>query len=128
MTERASRPTLGEFAPDFERYIKLVPAGDVVAVLAEQLKRTQAIFEPLSEAQSLTVHPPYTWTLKQVLGHVTDGEASSATAPCDWPVKTPRRSRASTKTASWRPPISTIGRWPNCWRSSSAFAVRTSYS
>ena len=74
MTERASRPTLGEFAPDFERYIKLVPAGDVVAVLAEQLKRTQAIFEPLSEAQSLTVHPPYTWTLKQVLGHVTDGE------------------------------------------------------
>jgi DinB superfamily len=74
MTERATRPALGEFAPDFARYIDLVPAGDVVAVLADQLKRTQAIFEPLSEARSLTVHPPYAWTLKQVLGHVTDGE------------------------------------------------------
>jgi hypothetical protein len=74
MTDRASRPTAGEYPADFERYISLVPAGDVVAALAEQLKRTQAIFGPLNEAGSLVVHAPYDWTLKQVLGHVTDGE------------------------------------------------------
>jgi hypothetical protein len=74
MTDRASRPTSGDYVPDFERYINLVPAGDIAAFLAEQLKRTQTIFESLSEAESLVVHPPYAWTLKQVLGHVIDGE------------------------------------------------------
>jgi hypothetical protein len=74
MTDRASRPTSGDYVPDFERYINLVPAGDIAAVLAEQLTRTQTIFKSLSEAESLVVHPPYAWTLKQVLGHVIDGE------------------------------------------------------
>jgi hypothetical protein len=74
MTDRAIRPTSGDYVPDFERYINLVPAGDIVAFLAEQRKRTQTIFESLSEAESLVVHAPYAWTLKQVLGHVIDGE------------------------------------------------------
>ena len=74
MTDRASRPTASEYASDFDRYINLVPAGDVVAALADQLKRAQTILEPLSEAESLVVHAPYAWTLKQVLGHVIDGE------------------------------------------------------
>jgi hypothetical protein len=74
MTDRASRPVSGEYPPDFERYIDRVPAGDVVAFLREQGDRTQSIFGRLSEADSLVVHPPYAWTLKQVLGHVIDGE------------------------------------------------------
>jgi hypothetical protein len=74
MTDRASRPNSGDYVPDFERYINLVPAGDIAAFLDDQLKRTQTIFKPLSEAQSLVLHAPYTWTLKQVLGHVIDGE------------------------------------------------------
>src|SRR5579872_6073940 len=74
MTDRATRPTAGEYVPDFAPYISLVPPGDVVDVLDDQLKRTEAIFGRLNEAESLVVHAPYAWTLKQVLGHVTDGE------------------------------------------------------
>jgi hypothetical protein len=74
MPDRATRPIAGEYASDFERYIRLVQAGDIADALDDQLKRTQSAFGRLSEVESLIVHPPYEWTLKQVLGHVTDGE------------------------------------------------------
>jgi DinB superfamily len=74
MTDRATRPSTVEYVTDFARYISLVPSGDVVDLLDDQLKRTQAIFGRLTEAESLVVHAPYAWTFKQVLGHVTDGE------------------------------------------------------
>jgi len=70
----AKRPESTEYAPQFDRYIRLVPEGNVVEILADQLARLQAVLQPLSDAQSLVLHPPYTWTLKQVLGHVTDAE------------------------------------------------------
>jgi hypothetical protein len=74
MSDPTTRPASDEYAAAFETYIRLVPDGDIVPLLEEQLRRTEALLRPLSEAQALAVHPPYTWTLKQVLGHVTDGE------------------------------------------------------
>src|SRR5271167_4358955 len=68
------RPAADEYAPAFDRYIRLVPDGDVVEVLDKQLARVQMLLDPLSDAQSLALHAPYTWTLKQVLGHLTDCE------------------------------------------------------
>jgi DinB superfamily len=70
----SARPVAGEYAPAFERYIGLVPAGDIVEILGEQLARLQAVLRPVNEAQAMTLHAPYTWTLKQVLGHLTDSE------------------------------------------------------
>ncbi len=69
-----NRPVVGEYAPVFDRYIGLVPTGDIVQTLGEQLARVQAVLQPVNEKQALTLHAPYTWTLKQVLGHLTDGE------------------------------------------------------
>ncbi len=74
MSHAAIRPSSDEYSPSFERYIRLVPEGDVVEILEEQLGRMQALLQPLSDAQSLALHSPYTWTLKQVLGHLTDCE------------------------------------------------------
>jgi hypothetical protein len=74
MPHTATPPTADEYAPDFDRYIHLVPDGDVLEILAAQLGRLQALLQPLSDAQSLALHPPYAWTLKQVLGHLTDCE------------------------------------------------------
>jgi len=74
MPDTATRPTTDEYASDFDRYIRLVPTGDVLEILAEQLGRVQGLLQPLSDAHSLALHPPYTWTLKQVLGHLTDCE------------------------------------------------------
>jgi hypothetical protein len=74
MTHPAVRPPSDEYAPAFDRYIRLVPEGDVVDILDKQLGRIQALLKPLSDEQSLALHAPYTWTLKQVLGHLTDCE------------------------------------------------------
>jgi hypothetical protein len=76
MPALSARPAAGEYAPEFDRYIRLVPdgEGDVVDFLGDQLARVQALLEPVSEDQSLVLHPPYTWTLKQLVGHLTDCE------------------------------------------------------
>ncbi|HEV8002955.1 MAG TPA: DinB family protein [Planctomycetaceae bacterium] len=70
----ANRPASDEYAPAFELYIRLVPDGDVLETLAEQVGRMQRLLQPLSDGEAMKLHPPYTWTLKQVLGHVTDCE------------------------------------------------------
>jgi hypothetical protein len=74
MNHEATRPSADEYAPPFEPYIRLVPEGDVVELLDKQLGRVQGLLAPLSDAQSLALHAPYTWTLKQVVGHLTDCE------------------------------------------------------
>jgi DinB superfamily len=74
MPHAATRPTTDEYAPAFERYIHLVPDGEIVEILDKQLARVQALLRPLSDVQSMALHAPYTWTLKQVLGHLTDCE------------------------------------------------------
>jgi hypothetical protein len=70
----ATRPAADEYGPHFDRYIRLVPDGDVLETLSEQIGRTQALLQPLNEGASMALHAPYTWTLKQVLGHLTDCE------------------------------------------------------
>jgi DinB superfamily len=74
MPHTPTRPAADEYAPAFARYIHLVQDGDVVEILEKQLGRVQTLLKPLSDAQSLALHAPYTWTLKQVLGHLTDCE------------------------------------------------------
>lgn len=85
------RPAADEFAPEFGKYIALVPNGDIRQFLAAQHEELVALLGPLSETESLLHHPPYTWSSRQVLGHITDCErvfghrahwiARGATAP-----------------------------------------------
>ncbi len=72
--QTATPPASDEYAPAFDSYIHLVPSGDVLDTLAAQLGRVDALLGPLNEAEALTLHAPYTWTLKEVLGHLTDCE------------------------------------------------------
>jgi hypothetical protein len=68
------RPEATEYAPFFAGYVGRVPEADVMPAMAAQLDEVLAFLRGVSEAQSAVVHPPYTWTLKEVIGHVTDGE------------------------------------------------------
>ncbi|HEX3152285.1 MAG TPA: DinB family protein [Gemmataceae bacterium] len=68
------RPQPEEYAPFFANYISLVPEDDVMPVLSAQLEETLRLFRTISESESLVLHSPYTWTIKQVVGHLTDGE------------------------------------------------------
>lgn len=74
LTTSPSRPDQSEYAPDFGKYIRLVPDGDILEILDRQLAEMLALAGLLSEEQALALHAPYTWTIKQVVGHVTDCE------------------------------------------------------
>jgi hypothetical protein len=69
-----TRPDASEYSSAVENYIRLVLEGDVLTVLRQQLSEMTALLGPLDDAQSLIRHAPYTWTIKQVTGHMTDCE------------------------------------------------------
>ncbi|HVT80197.1 MAG TPA: DinB family protein [Phycisphaerae bacterium] len=68
------RPGGDEYAPPFGKYVALVPPGDALAFLGAQLAELEALLRGMSDAEAMTVHAPYAWTLKQVAGHLTDCE------------------------------------------------------
>jgi hypothetical protein len=51
-----------------------VPDGDIVTILERQLDEMLALLRPVPEAEGNTRHTPYTWSVKEVVGHVTDAE------------------------------------------------------
>ncbi|HME00197.1 MAG TPA: DinB family protein [Terriglobia bacterium] len=69
-----TRPKATEYAPYYGKYISLVPDGDIVALLEEQLRGTTALLSAVSEQQADYRYAPEKWTVKQVLGHLTDTE------------------------------------------------------
>jgi hypothetical protein len=71
---KLSRPEAAEHAPCHIRYISLVPEGDVVVTLTRQLSETLALLKDVPEAVGNTRHAPYTWSVKEVVGHLADCE------------------------------------------------------
>ena len=69
-----TRPSATEAAPDYFRYIDLVPDGDVVNALEEQFSETYSFLKTISEEKSLHSYAPGKWTIRQILNHVNDGE------------------------------------------------------
>ena len=73
------RPAPPEFAPYFQKYVDLVPAGDdVKSVIAAQLDACLALFASISEERSLYRYGPDKWSIRQLLNHVTDTERAFA--------------------------------------------------
>jgi DinB family protein len=71
---RTARPEPTEYGPYFGRYVSLPPDGDIVLFLESQLTELKALLGGVSERDSLVRHAPYTWSIKQVVGHVSDCE------------------------------------------------------
>jgi DinB superfamily len=68
------RPKSSEHAPFYQRYIDLVPEADVIHALETQIGETLAVMRGVSESQGNERHPPYTWSIKEVIGHLADSE------------------------------------------------------
>ncbi len=68
------RPAATEYAPFYATYVDLVTEDDTVAALAVQLDEVTALLQPVPEATGNVAHPPYTWTVKDVVSHLIDGE------------------------------------------------------
>lgn len=67
-------PELTEYPPYFGRYISLVPGHNLTSTLETQLDESLATLRPISEEKSLHRYEPGKWSVKEVLGHLIDGE------------------------------------------------------
>lgn len=68
------RPTKNEYPDYYVPYVNLVPEANLVQLLQENLKKTITLFEGISEEVSLHRYAPGKWSIKEVLGHITDTE------------------------------------------------------
>jgi hypothetical protein len=68
------RPSEEEYAGDFGEYIRLVPEGNIIDILLAQEKQMTELLASLTESQGAYRYAEGKWTLKEVVGHIADGE------------------------------------------------------
>lgn len=68
------RPEASEYAAYYETYVSLIQGNDIVSVLEAQRLQTAQLFAARSERDGNFRYAPEKWTVKEVLGHVTDTE------------------------------------------------------
>lgn len=69
-----SRPQPNEYAPYYEQYVSLVPEDRIVPVLAAQPAELDAMFANVPEERGTYAYADGKWTIKELLGHLIDGE------------------------------------------------------
>jgi hypothetical protein len=69
-----ARPASDEYAPYYEKYVSLVPAGDVVETLERQIVDTLALLRSVPEDRAGASYEPGKWSVKELVGHVADTE------------------------------------------------------
>lgn len=70
----AVRPLDTEYAPYYGRYVSRVPDGDVVRILESQIAETMAVLHGIPESRGTHRYGPDRWSIKQVVGHLSDCE------------------------------------------------------
>jgi hypothetical protein len=71
---QSDRPATSEYMPYYGRYISLVADGQIVDILERQIAGTLPFLQDLTEEQAALRYAPGKWSIKQVLGHVSDTE------------------------------------------------------
>ena len=67
-------PTPHEYHQFYGKYISLVDPDRLPSELASQPIELKQLLSTLSDSEVDCLHEPYTWTLKQVIGHLIDCE------------------------------------------------------
>ncbi|WP_339146764.1 MULTISPECIES: DinB family protein [unclassified Sutcliffiella] len=68
------RPSEEEYAGDFGEYIRLVPDGNIIDILLAQEKQMTELLASLTENHGAYRYAEGKWRLKEVVGHIADGE------------------------------------------------------
>jgi hypothetical protein len=68
------KPQASEYAPQAAGYVSLVPEGDLLAMLEKQGGQTMAMLRGLSETEGDFRYGPGKWSIKQMVGHMSDTE------------------------------------------------------
>jgi hypothetical protein len=72
--DTVARPDLSEFAEYFGLYIDRVPQGNITDMMLGQIDEFKHVLGGISDEQASVIHEPYSWTIKQVVGHLIDVE------------------------------------------------------
>jgi uncharacterized damage-inducible protein DinB len=70
----ARRPDATEFAPFYAGYVAGVPEGDIIGILRRGGDEWQRVLAELPEARGGYRYADGKWSIKQVVGHVSDAE------------------------------------------------------
>ncbi|WP_410768103.1 DinB family protein [Fontibacillus sp. BL9] len=68
------KPQTGEYATHFETYIQKVPEGNLPSLLEKQVDEVIRLLGNLSEEDGAYRYAEGKWSLKEVLGHISDTE------------------------------------------------------
>src|SRR5438045_9536509 len=69
-----NRPEATQYAACYANYISKVPGSDVLSLLESQRLQMLQLFAGRSERDGSFRYAPGKWTVKEVLGHITDTE------------------------------------------------------
>jgi uncharacterized damage-inducible protein DinB len=69
-----ARPAADEYAPYYETYISLVAGDDILGILEGQRLQTAQLLAPRSERDGNFRYAPGKWSVKEVIGHLSDCE------------------------------------------------------
>lgn len=69
-----SRPNATEYATFYETYVSLVPERDILHTMVTQTVELFPFLRGITEEVACLRHPPYTWSVKEVIGHLLDAE------------------------------------------------------
>jgi len=73
-TDKIRPPGRDEYDDYYHRYISLVPEGDIIDVLTEQLSSGLELLDGIPGELMDHVYAPGKWTAGQVIGHLIDAE------------------------------------------------------
>ncbi|MBI1807658.1 MAG: DinB family protein [Ignavibacteria bacterium] len=68
------RPDSSEHAPYYGKYIQLVPENDIIQAMALQIEQTLGFLRSLPNSAGDKRYAPGKWSVKEVIGHVSDAE------------------------------------------------------
>lgn len=68
------KPLRDEYPAYYENYIGLVPDGELTDILNTQIQDMITLFSSVDETQANYRYAENKWTLKEVIGHITDTE------------------------------------------------------
>lgn len=69
-----TQPQAGEYSDFNYEYIRRVPQGDVLDFMETQFAQGMQLLRALSEEQGMIRPAPGEWSIKQVIGHMSDTE------------------------------------------------------
>ncbi len=68
------RPLSHEYDEYFERYVKLVPRGDLTQIYVKQMESFCSLISNLSESEAEFRYEEGKWSIKEIVGHLSDAE------------------------------------------------------